>query len=157
MKDSSAPGGLEGSLPTEPASGSDWAAYYNLRWRVLREPWQQPRGSERDDLDPLSIHLMLKSPAGDVVAIGRIHLNSPDQAQVRYMAVNPPWRSRGAGSRVLTALEDRARVLGADEIVLNARSGALNFYLRHGYSVEGDAMTLFGTVKHARMRKRLQC
>jgi len=32
-----------------PETAVDRERYFDLRWRVLREPWQQPRGSERDD------------------------------------------------------------------------------------------------------------
>ena len=40
-----------------PISGADWIKYFDLRWRVLRAPWDQPRGSERDDREDTSIHL----------------------------------------------------------------------------------------------------
>lgn len=138
-----------------PQSESDWAAYYDLRWRVLREPWQQPRGSERDELDPSSFHLMLKTEAGRVVAIGRLHRNSPSQGQVRYMAVDEAWRGRGLGGRILKGLEKQAELQRIPEMVLNAREEAVKFYREHSYSVEGSAMTLFGSVRHVRMRKTL--
>ena len=139
--------------PIEPTSDSDWAAYYNLRWRVLREPWQQPLGSERDESDPSAFHLMLKTSSGEIAGVGRLHFNTPRQAQVRYMAVDPRWRGRGAGGTILKMLESRALTQGADEIVLNAREEAIGFYLRHGYAVQGDAETLFGSIRHVRMRK----
>jgi hypothetical protein len=30
-----------------PKTKSEWENYYDLRFRVLREPWQQPRGFEK--------------------------------------------------------------------------------------------------------------
>ena len=39
------------AAPRPPQSAEEFAAYYELRWRVLREPWSLPRGSERDELE----------------------------------------------------------------------------------------------------------
>ena len=138
-----------------PRTAPEWEIYFDLRWRVLREPWGQPRGSERDYLDAGSFHLMLRDPGGAVVAVGRLHLNSPSEAQVRYMAVDESCRGRGLGSRILSGLEGRARSERVMSVVLNARDSAVNFYSRHGYIVEGPAEILFGEVRHFRMRKDL--
>jgi predicted GNAT family N-acyltransferase len=142
-------------LLLKPATPNDWELYYDLRWLVLREPWQQPRGSERDDRDDTAIHLMLRAPDGEVVAAGRLHFNSASEAQVRFMAVAEGWRGSGAGSRVLRALEKRARNDGAQEIILNSRDQAIPFYEKHGYQVVGSASKLFNQVAHVRMRKSL--
>jgi len=140
----------------EPLTAQEWENYFDLRWRVLRQPWGQPRGSERDDLDGKSFHLLVGDPTGTIVGVGRLHVNSPSEAQVRYMAVDDAWRGRGLGSRILRGLEDRALSQGVTNIVLNARAPVLNFYRRHGYVAEGPAETLFGTVRHFRMRKELR-
>ena len=139
----------------EPRTAQEWENYFELRWRVLREPWGQARGSERDDLDAESFHLMVCDSTGAVVAVGRLHLNSPSEAQVRYMAVEQSCRGRGLGNRILRGLEDRARAQRVTGVVLNPRDNAVNFYRRHGYIVEGPANILFGEVRHFRMRKDL--
>lgn len=145
----------EGFILAEPRTAQEWENYFDLRWRVLRQPWGQPRGSERDDLDAEGFHLMVRGSAGAVVAVGRLHLNSPSEAQVRYMAVDETCRGRGLGSRILSGLEDRALSESVTSVVLNARDSAINFYRRHGYSVEGPVEILFGEVRHFRMRKDL--
>ncbi len=66
-----------------PASPSDWDTYFDLRWRILRAPWGQPRGSERDSAEESAFHLLLLDHAGKAVACGRLHLNNSDDAQVR--------------------------------------------------------------------------
>lgn len=137
-----------------PESPGEWRRYYDLRWRVLREPWGQPLGSERDELDPESIHVALWD--GELAAAGgRLHFNSPGEAQVRYMAVDPKWQGKGLGSRILGLLEARALAAGAHSVVLNAREEAAGFYLRHGYQVTGSAGLLFGSIPHLRMKKSL--
>lgn len=138
-----------------PASPGEREQYYDLRWRILRAPWDQPRGSERDEFEATSVHLALWDRCGDVAAVGRLHLNSPAEAQVRFMAVEPAWARLGLGSRILGELEARARDVGAESVVLNARDQAVAFYRRHGYTAIRDADTLFGAVAHVRMAKRL--
>jgi GNAT superfamily N-acetyltransferase len=139
----------------QPQTASDWSLYYDLRWRVLRAPWNQLRGSERDALEPDSVHLMALDPSGKPVGVGRLHLNSPTEAQVRFMAVEEHCRRTGVGTAILHALEDRARALGATSVVLEARDPAVPFYSRHGYELLGSGKTLFGSVPHRRMRKVL--
>jgi hypothetical protein len=51
--------------------------YFHPRWRMLREAWNQPRGTEDDDLDQQSFHPMLRKPSGGVVAAGRLHFELP--------------------------------------------------------------------------------
>lgn len=144
---------LAGAALVSPADEAELDRYFDLRWRVLRAPWQQPRGSERDDRESESTHLMVRSADGEPLAVGRMHLNTPTEAQVRFMAVDPKAQGRGLGSMVLRALEERARKSGATYVVLNARASAQRFYEQHGYHVEGPAERLFGGVDHWRMRK----
>ena len=40
----------------EPKSDQEWAKYYQLRWKLLRKPLGFDRGSEKDDLEDVSIH-----------------------------------------------------------------------------------------------------
>ncbi len=139
----------------EPTSDIDWERYFDLRWRVLRAPWQQPKGSEKDDREADSVHLMLCDASRMPLAIGRLHLNSPYEAQIRFMAVDPMVTRQGLGATVLKALEERAVEAGARRIVLNAREQAIPFYQKHGYLVTGEAETMFGSVFHSRMTKNL--
>jgi ribosomal protein S18 acetylase RimI-like enzyme len=140
---------------TQPQSESDWENYFDLRWRVLRAPWRQPHGSERDDREDESIHLMLCATPRMPVAIGRLHFLPPTEAQVRFMAVEPEFARRGFGSRILFELESRGLAGGATRVVLNARKEAVPFYLKHGYAIVGQADTLFGAVEHVKMVKKL--
>ena len=141
--------------PLSPGLPADWERYYDLRWRVLRAPWNQPRGSEKDELEEQSEHLMILGSEAEALAVGRLHFNSAREAQVRFMAVAPEARGRGLGGLILAELERRALTAGATAIVLNARENARRFYEKHGYKVIGPAPTLFDAVPHSRMRKEL--
>jgi GNAT superfamily N-acetyltransferase len=140
---------------TSPLSEADYDAYYELRWKILRAPWNRPRGSERDDREADSTHLMVVDGNGAVTGVGRLHFNGISEAQIRYMAVAVGHRRQGIGTRILAALEDRARQLGATLVVVDARETALGFYTRHGYTPTGPGAMLFNRIAHVRMQKRL--
>ena len=73
-----------------------------------------------------------------------------DELHITAVAVSPCWRRRGLGRRVLIALLDRARQLGAERATLEVASSnpaavglyaALGFRqagIRHGYYRNGD-------------------
>ncbi|SEA05070.1 bifunctional GNAT family N-acetyltransferase/hotdog fold thioesterase [Alkalimonas amylolytica] len=137
-----------------PRNDADWQAYYQFRWQQLRAPWQQPLGSERDELEHQSHHRMLMD--GDrLIGVGRLHQLDDGKAQVRYMAVDPAYQRQQLGARLLTELEQQALVLGCTEVVLNARDTALGFYQRLGYSMQQEAPSQFG-IAHYRMHRYLR-
>lgn len=138
-----------------PNSTEELAEYYRFRWRLLRAPWNQPPGSERDEFDAAADHLLARNAAGEIVAVGRIHFPAPDIAQIRYMATREDHRGLGIGSSILARLERIAVIKGARSILLNARTGAAPFYQRLGYAIVGPGPTLFGEIEHNRMTKTL--
>jgi N-acetylglutamate synthase-like GNAT family acetyltransferase len=60
-------------------------------------------GASAISAEESAFHLLLLDPAGKAVAGGRLHLNNPDEAQVRYTAVDEDARGRGYGGRILKA------------------------------------------------------
>ena len=138
-----------------PESTEDFARYYDLRWRILREPWRQPRGSERDELEYSSWHRMACESDRIPIGVARLHLNTPEQAQIRYMAVEKTHRRLGIGTALVESLEAQAGLIGAREILLNARGDTLGFYEHLGYEVTGPSHTLFGSIHHYVLLKQL--
>ncbi len=138
-----------------PQSEHEFARLYELRWQVLRAPWGEPPGSEQDDADADSEHALIQDADGAPLAAGRLHFNSPDEAQIRYMAVAQRTRGQRLGRRIVEYLESIARDRGAKTVVLNAREEVAGFYKSMGYKIISAGPTLFGAVKHVRMQKRL--
>lgn len=139
----------------EPSTPEEMEAYYDLRWRILREPWSRERGQERDEHESGATHLA--AWMGDrIVGVGRVHFLEPGQAQVRYMAVETALQGRGIGGRILAGLEARARAGGAKLIVLNARDRAVQFYQRHGYAIVQKSEVLFDAIPHWEMQKAVR-
>ncbi|MBT2558866.1 GNAT family N-acetyltransferase [Hymenobacter sp. ISL-91] len=142
-----------------PHTPAHWAAYYRLRYEVLRQPWQQPPGSERtpDDDAPTTTHALLLAPDDPTQAlgVGRLHSSAPGQGQLRFMAVAPTWQGRGIGGQLLAHLEAAARQQHFQELVLQARAEAVPFYERADYVVVAPSHLLFGRIQHFLMRKRI--
>lgn len=130
--------------------------YYELRWQLLRAPWNQPRGSECDEWEDTAFHLQAEEPDGELIGIGRLHRCDNDSGQIRYMAVIERCRGRGVGKQLLTGLEQQARAWHLTTIQLHAREAAVGFYQHHGYRVIAPSHTLFGEIPHFHMQKRLQ-
>ena len=137
-----------------PQTEDEWSQYYDLRWRILRQPWQQPKGSEKDDLEESSVHItaILNNR---IIAVGRIHFSSQTEAQIRYMAVDEKHQSKGTGKLILNALEDVARDRETSQLFLHARENAVAFYKKNQYLMIESSHTLYGEIKHFRMEKTL--
>jgi ribosomal protein S18 acetylase RimI-like enzyme len=143
-----------------PRTPAEWAAYYALRYAVLRQPWQQPAGSERvpADDEPGTIHaLLLAEAAGasQALAVGMLQPTGHGQGQIRFMAVAPEAAGTGLGQRVVAYLEAQARAAGLREIVLHSRETAVGFYEKLGYAVVEPSHLLFDEIQHFLMRKKL--
>lgn len=142
---------------SQPRSAAEWEAMYDLRYRVLRAPWGQPRGSERapDDTAPATCTVLAFTPEGRLVATGRLHSVAEGEGQLRFMAVEPDLQRQGVGQRLLNALEAAARQRGLRRLRLDAREAAVPFYERAGYHVVAPGHLLFGLIPHWQMVKDL--
>jgi len=111
----------------EPNSSAEFEQYYNLRYEVLRKPWLQPKGSEKDDGDKSSIHRMIIDESnGKAVAVG-----------------------------IVKTLEDIALNKGIRNIILQARENALKFYWKNGYEIIEKSYLLFDEIQHWLMVKKI--
>ncbi|MBB6609931.1 GNAT family N-acetyltransferase [Pontibacter sp. Tf4] len=139
----------------EPATPDEFEKYYHLRYLTLRQPWGQPEGSERAPDDATAIHAMLVEENGDAIGVCRLHLQTPQEAQLRFMGIHEKYQGKGLGKLLLDYLEDKARSMGAQTIVLQAREKAVSFYERNGYAIVEKTHLLFGTIQHYKMEKQL--
>jgi len=140
----------------EPNSSAEFEQYYNLRYEVLRKPWLQPKGSEKDDGDKSSIHRMIIDESnGKAVAVGRLQFNTSEEAQIRYMAVSDNYQLKGYGNIIVKTLEDIALNKGIRNIILQARENALKFYWKNGYEIIEKSYLLFDEIQHWLMVKKI--
>jgi len=136
----------------EPKTEQEFEQYYDLRWRILREPWKQPRGTEKDEFESDAIHIAVFLNR-NIIGCGRGHFISSNQAQIRWMAVEEKYQDQGLGSSILKVLEDKLSASGATEIILKAREKAVSLYKKQGYTIQKEGEVLFGEIKHFWMRK----
>ncbi len=138
-----------------PVPEADLEELLLLRWKVLREPWNQLRGTERDEQEESTYHVLIRNSAGLAVASGRLQEPSPQVFQIRYMAVDERERGLGLGRCVVEALEAEARRQGGKEVFLQARENAVAFYEACGYVVTEPTFLLWDLIQHYRMEKAL--
>jgi ribosomal protein S18 acetylase RimI-like enzyme len=139
-----------------PATSAEWEQYYDLRFKVLREPWGQPKGSEiLTDEDHADHAMVINDETQKIVGVARMQTNTPTQGQVRCVAVSPDMQGMGVGKLLMSYLEDIAQQKGIQEIILDARENAVKFYLSIDYEIIGESYLLFGVIPHFKMRKEL--
>lgn len=137
-----------------PNTSEEWEQYYDLRFKVLREPWGQPKGSEILTDEVQADHAMVvDSESEKIVGVARMQTNTPTQGQVRCVAVLPKMQGRGVGKLLMSYLENIAQEKGFQEIVLDARENAVKFYLSIGYEITAESYLLFGEIPHFKMIK----
>ncbi len=140
---------------TSPQTPQDFEKYYQLRWQILRKPWNQPRGSEVTSDENSCIHAMVLSDPGEVLGVARLQFNTPQTAQVRFVAVANEAQGKGVGRKLMEHLESVAKEKGAKEMVLDARENAVPFYKKLNYQILEKSYLLFGEIQHYRMAKNL--
>ena len=118
-----------------------------LRRQVLRPG--QPWSSVEHDYDswPDTFHVAAFGPRGEVAACASFHPDSaphrpeadPDKTwRLRAMASLPEVRGQGYGAAALRYGIAEIRRRGGAALWCNARSGAVGFYERLGFSIVGD-------------------
>lgn len=135
-----------------PETEQEWEDYYNLRYRILREPLGKPRGSERNDGDATGIHLALYDGAV-LRAIARLDQAEPKVSQTRFVAVDASTRGKGYGRIIMEAAEKKSQELGNEKMILHARDYALDFYLKIGYTNIEKSYKLYDVLQHYLMEK----
>lgn len=137
-----------------PETESEWKNYYNFRWEMLRKPIGMSKQTVKDDLEKESYHLMVVNKKDEVIGSGRLHFNNKKEGQIRYMAVSDSIQRKGLGTSIVLELEIMAKEKGAQEMVLNARENAINFYLSLGYK-EIEPYQSDTDIPHTTMSKEL--
>jgi thioesterase domain-containing protein len=138
-----------------PTSEQDFEDYFMCRWKMLREPWKYPLGSEKDEYEQVSQHRMIRSPNGEVIAVGRVHMNSAEEAQVRHIAVEKVYQGKGLAKMLVASLEAVARAEGAVRIVTNSTQASIALFTSLGFIEQSGAPKELGEQQRQQMAKKL--
>ncbi len=139
----------------QPETEEEFEQYYDLRWRILRAPWGEAKGSEIDDIEDRCYHVMVTDD-DDCIGTGRLQYNTDNEAQIRYMAVADGYERQGIGKLIVEVLEREASSTRHNTIMLDAREPAVGFYEKLGYEVKEKSYLLFNSIQHFRMTKTLK-
>ena len=83
----------------EPKGLQEFEQYYDLRWKILREPWAQPPESAKDEHEADAVHLGAWVN-GELVGVGRLHFNN-----ARFLEIEAETSRRAALRFVRLMLE----------------------------------------------------
>jgi len=135
-----------------PVSESDFDKYYESRWRILRKPWNQPKGSEVNDRDSDAFHVLAEMD-DKVIGVGCIHEIEEGVGRIRFMGVDDDYQKQGIGQSIVKLLEEKAKSKNWNKVRLWAREIAIVFYQNLDYKIIEDGELLFGVIKHKIMEK----
>ncbi|MEP1448114.1 MAG: bifunctional GNAT family N-acetyltransferase/hotdog fold thioesterase [Paraglaciecola sp.] len=138
-----------------PSSEQDFSEYFAFRWKMLREPWNFPEGSEKDEYEQVSQHRMMRNSDGEVIAVGRVHMNTAEEAQVRHVAVEKAYQGKGLAKMLVTSLESVARTEGAVRIVTNSTQASIALFTSLGFKAQKGAPKELGEQQRQQMVKKL--
>jgi N-acetylglutamate synthase-like GNAT family acetyltransferase len=126
-----------------------------LRYEILRKPWNKPIETATDELENQSVNAYIEHK-GALIACGRLQDNGKGIGQIRYMAVSDAFQGKGLGKGILKKLEREALAMGIDTIELQARENALEFYKANGYIVKEPSFKLWDIIQHYLMVKAIR-
>lgn len=124
-----------------------------LRYNVLRAPWNQPIDTATDTIEDKCINAYIEDEKETVIACGRLQENENKIGQIRFMAVSDDYQGKGLGKLIVQHLEKRGKDLQLKSIELQARENAVNFYKSCGYGIKEKSFLLWGIIQHYLMEK----
>jgi predicted GNAT family N-acyltransferase len=125
-----------------------------LRYEILRRPLGLDYTAEQLAEEWNQIHIAAFDQGGRIVGYLNLTPYNNGQVKMRQVAVATAEQGRGVGKAMVVFSEEQAREHGFEKIVLHARDTAVPFYLKLGYTVEGDEFEEV-TIPHYKMYKKL--
>jgi ribosomal protein S18 acetylase RimI-like enzyme len=145
---------LNSSMIRSPKTPKEWDSYYDLRYIILRAPWNQARGSERNEGDETAQHFAFFDQES-IVGVGRLDIMPNNVGQIRFMAVSEQQQGTGIGKKLMLHMEVIAKELRCNEIILHAREIAIPFYEKLDYTITEKSHLLFNEIQHFLMHKKI--
>jgi len=139
-----------------PKTREDFKAYYDLRYKVLRESWGMQRGTEKDDFEPISDHYMaVDDRTGEIVGVVKLFEKEPGLGWFSHLAVKDSHQRHGIGKLLINFVEDKAKERGYKALGCLSRLNTTAFFEKEGYKVVGLPVHYLGTAQVVWMEKTL--
>jgi N-acetylglutamate synthase-like GNAT family acetyltransferase len=141
---------------TSPKKREEFKAYYDLRFKVLRETWGMQKGTEKDDYEPISTHFMaVDDETGQIVGVVKLMEKEPGVGWFSHMAVSPDLQHKGIGKLLLNFVEEEGKRQGFATLGCQARLNTTKYFEKAGYQINGLPAHYFGTTQVVWMEKKL--
>lgn len=124
-----------------------------LRNDILRKPIGLDLNNE-DLSDEKNQYIIVAENNDQIIACVLLKIIDKDTIQIRQMAVSPLEQKKGRGSMLMIYAENFCKLNEYYQIVLHARTSAVDFYKKLNYQLEGDEFIEVG-IPHYIMRKKL--
>ncbi len=139
-----------------PQTREDFKEYYALRYELLRRPWGQGKGTEKDDYEPISQHFMaVDDQTGKVVGVIKLMEKEPGVGWFSHLAVVKAYQGQGIGKLLVETVERAAVEKGFKVIGCMSRLNTTSYFENFGYHITGLPTHYFGTIQVAWMEKNL--
>ncbi len=139
-----------------PTTREEFKAYYTLRYQVLREPLGLPRGTEKDDYEPIAQHLIaIDDETKEIAGVIKYIQNEPCDCRFSHLAVRDSYQGKGIGKLLVDTIERIAKEKGMKCIGTFTRLTAVPFYEKLGYKKKGKVKKMFDTLDMIWMEKPL--
>lgn len=140
-----------------PKNMEEFKAYYLLRYQVLREPWGQPKGTEKDDYEPISKHFMaIDDETNNVVGAVKYFEKEPGVGWFSHLAVAEKCQRQGIGKLLVKTVEDAVRDDGYEILGVMSRLTSTEYFKKFGYQIKGLPLHYFGTTQVVWMEKKIK-
>ena len=132
-----------------------------LRNKILRPEMDVSTCIFDGDDAPSTRHFGAIDAAGNIVGVVSVYqkthtaIKAEDACQIRAMATGSACRGQGVGRLLLAAVEEHAKSRGSSLIWANARSSAVGFYTKAGYSLASSEFNIDGIGPHYLVVKSL--
>ncbi len=139
-----------------PKTREDFKEYYDLRYKILREPWGLAKGTEKDDFEPISSHFMaVDESTKKVIGTVKLYEREPGVGCFSHLAVAASEQGKGTGKMLIAFIEEEAKKEGFTILGTQVRLNTQGYFEQAGYKMKGLPSHYFGTTQVVWMEKAL--
>lgn len=130
----------------------EWKKAVELREQILRKPMGLIFSPE--ELDEEKNHVQIVGLINNEIIATTVLVPERPKMKMQRVVVKDNLRNSALGSKMMSFCESYLMDEGYETVYCHARDSAVNFYLKNGYSGEGDYFDEDG-IPHLKMRKNL--
>lgn len=123
-----------------------------LREEILRKPLGKIFTQEELELEKEHVHIA--GFLGQELCATAVLVREKNQLKMQRVAIKNHFQNKGIGSALIVFCEEYAKNQGYKGIYCHARGTAIPFYLKNGFSLEGEPFDEDG-IPHHKMKKSL--